>query len=43
MHLRPEVRQEDVKLAIRVMLRSFVQSQKHSLSKLIQNKFKEYL
>ena len=40
MHLRSEVKKEDVDLAIRVMLRSFVQTQKHSVSKIIQQKFK---
>jgi len=43
MHLRPEVKKEDVQAAIRVMLQSFIQTQKHSVSKLIQQKFKQFL
>jgi DNA replicative helicase MCM subunit Mcm2 (Cdc46/Mcm family) len=43
MHLRSEVKKEDVDVAIRVMLRSFVQTQKHSVAKLIEQKFRQYL
>jgi hypothetical protein len=42
MFLRSEVKKDDVQAAIRVMLDSFIQSQKHSVAKLIQAKFKNF-
>ena len=37
------MKREDVQVAIRVMLNSFVQTQKHSVAKLIQGKFKSFV
>lgn len=43
MHLREVVRDEDVDVAINVMLESFIQSQKFSVAKMIRSKFNNYL
>lgn len=42
MHLRSEVRREDVQAAIKVMLESFVQSQKYSVAKMVHARLKRY-
>lgn len=42
MHLRSEVKKEDVQAAIKVMLESFVQSQKYSVAKQVQARLKRY-
>jgi DNA replication licensing factor MCM2 len=43
MHLREHVRADDIDLAIKVMLESFLQSQKFSISKNLRKKFNQYL
>lgn len=43
MHLREYVSEDDVDLAISVMLQSFIQSQKFSVSRIIQKKFMHYM
>ncbi|EAR88972.2 MCM2/3/5 family protein (macronuclear) [Tetrahymena thermophila SB210] len=43
MHLREVVRDEDIDVAINVMLESFIQSQKYSVAKTIRDNFKVYL
>lgn len=43
MHLREHVRADDIDLAIKVMLESFLQSQKYSISKNLRKKFSQYL
>jgi len=43
MHLREHVRADDIDLAIKVMLESFLQSQKYSISKNLRKKFNQYL
>ena len=43
MQLRDYVRDDDVDLAIDVMLRSFIQSQKYSVSRSLTKKFSKYL
>ena len=43
MYLRSEVKREDAQVAIKVMMNSFIQTQKHSVAKLIQNKFRVFL
>lgn len=43
MYLREDVRDDDVDVAINVMLSSFVQSQKFSIANKIEQKFKKYL
>jgi DNA replication licensing factor MCM2 len=43
MHLREYVNDDDVDLAISVMLQSFIQSQKFSVSRMIQKKFMHYI
>lgn len=43
MHLRHEVRSEDIDLAISVLLESFIQSQKVSIGKVIKKKFSSYI
>ena len=43
MHLREYVRDDDVDLAISVMLESFIQSQKHAVARMIQRKFIHYM
>jgi len=43
MHLREHVRHDDIDLAIKVMLESFLQSQKFSISKNLRKKFNQYL
>lgn len=43
MHLRDHVRSDDIDLAIKVMLESFLQSQKYSISKNLRKKFSQYL
>ncbi|EGR31577.1 mcm2-3-5 family protein, putative [Ichthyophthirius multifiliis] len=43
MHLREIVIDEDVDVAINVMLESFIQSQKYSVARMIRSKFSSYL
>lgn len=43
MHLRDHVREEDVNLAIRMMLESFVDTQKYSVMKSMRQTFQKYL
>jgi DNA replication licensing factor MCM2 len=43
MHLRDNVRDDDVDVAISVLLESFIQTQKVSVAKLIRKKFSTYL
>lgn len=43
MHLRNTVTDYDVSVAIRVMLESFLQSQKYSVAKTLRRKFMSYL
>jgi DNA replication licensing factor MCM2 len=43
MHLRDYVRQDDIDVAIKVMLESFLQSQKFSISRSLRRKFAHYL
>jgi len=43
MHLRNEVRNDDVDLAISVLLESFIQSQKISVGRVIRKKFNAYI
>jgi DNA replication licensing factor MCM2 len=43
MHLRDYVRDDDVDLAIKITLQSFLQAQKISVRRALQSKFKQYL
>lgn len=43
MHLREIVRDDDIDMAISVMLESFIQSQKFSIAKNVRRKFSNYL
>lgn len=43
MHLREQVRADDIDMAIKLMLDSFLQSQKSSISKNLKSKFSYYL
>lgn len=43
MHLRSEVRNDDIDLAISVLLESFIQSQKISVGRVIRKKFNAYI
>jgi len=43
MHLRDEVRDEDVNMAIRVALESFITSQKYSVARALQKRFHKYV
>lgn len=43
MHLRDHVRDDDVNVAIRVMLESFISAQKHAIMKPMRRKFRRYL
>ena len=43
MHLRDHVRRDDVDLAIKVVLESFIQAQKVSVRKTLQKSFKKYV
>lgn len=43
MHLREIVRNEDVDVAISVMMNSFIQSQKQTIARSIQKNFVHYL
>lgn len=43
MHLRDHVRADDIDLAIRVMLESFIQSQKHSVMSHLKKAFSRYI
>ncbi|KAJ8672495.1 hypothetical protein QAD02_003754 [Eretmocerus hayati] len=43
MHLRENVREEDINLAIRMELESFVDTQKYSIMKTMRNSFQKYL
>ncbi|KAM0987900.1 hypothetical protein ACFX13_012146 [Malus domestica] len=43
MHLRQHVIQEDVDMAIRVLLDSFISTQKFGVQKALQKKFREYM
>ncbi len=43
MNLRDHVRADDIDLAIKIMLESFLQSQKYSISKSLRKKFNSYL
>jgi len=43
MHLRTEVRNDDVDLAISVLLESFIQSQKVSVGRVIKKKFSSFI
>jgi hypothetical protein len=40
MHLRAETDEEDARVAIRVMLESFIETQKHSTAETLKKKFK---
>jgi DNA replication licensing factor MCM2 len=42
-YLRSEVWKEDIEVGIRCILDSFIQTQKHSVSKSIRKKFSSYL
>ncbi|XP_069685612.1 DNA replication licensing factor Mcm2 [Periplaneta americana] len=43
MHLRDYVQEDDVNMAIRMMLESFVETQKYSVMKSMRNSFQKYL
>ena len=43
MHLRDRVRDDDVDLAIRVMLESFINAQKHSIMRSLRRQFAHYV
>ena len=43
MHLREHVRQDDVDMAIKVMLESFLQAQKASVRTQLQRSFRKYI
>jgi len=43
MHLREYVRDDDVDLAISVMLESFIQSQKYSVARIVRKKFMHFI
>uniref|UniRef100_A0A1B6CC10 DNA replication licensing factor MCM2 n=1 Tax=Clastoptera arizonana TaxID=38151 RepID=A0A1B6CC10_9HEMI len=43
MHLRDYVQEDDVNMAIRMMLESFVETQKYSIMKTMRNTFQKYL
>ncbi|KPJ18533.1 DNA replication licensing factor Mcm2 [Papilio machaon] len=43
MHLRPQVNEEDVNMAIRTMLESFVDTQKYSVMRAMRQTFQKYL
>uniref|UniRef100_A0A1B6ESV9 DNA replication licensing factor MCM2 n=2 Tax=Proconiini TaxID=565685 RepID=A0A1B6ESV9_9HEMI len=43
MHLRDYVQEDDVNMAIRMMLESFVETQKYSVMKTMKNTFQKYL
>lgn len=43
MHLRDYVNNDDVDVAISVMLQSFIQSQKYSVARIITKKFSHYI
>jgi DNA replication licensing factor MCM2 len=43
MHLREYVRSDDIDIAIKIMMESFLQSQKFSISKNLRRKFVHYL
>jgi len=43
MHLRNEVRNDDIDLAISILLESFIQSQKISVGRIIRKKFSSYI
>ena len=43
MHLRDHVREDDVDLAIKVMIKSFVQAQKVSVRKVLERSFRKYV
>lgn len=43
MHLREYVRDDDLDMAIRVMIESFIDSQKYSVQRTLQRKFRKYL
>ncbi len=43
LHLRDYVRTDDVDMAIRIMLTSFIQTQKKSVQQMLERHFKQYL
>lgn len=43
MHLRGSVQEDDMNMAVRMMLESFVETQKYSVMKTMRNVFKKYL
>lgn len=43
MHLRTEVTKQDVEEARRVMLKSFIKTQRFSVQQILYRKFKKYL
>ena len=43
MHLREHVREDDINMAIRVMLESFIQVQKYSIRNTLQDRFKSFV
>jgi DNA replication licensing factor MCM2 len=43
MHLRNNVNDFDISVAIKVMLESFLQSQKYSVARQLRRKFSDYL
>lgn len=43
MHLRDHVREEDINLAIKVMLNSFIATQKFSVARSMARHFRKYL
>lgn len=43
MHLRQETIREDAEVAIRTMLKSFIETQKHGTAKKIEKELKFYL
>lgn len=43
MHLRSEVRNDDIDMAISILLESFIQSQKISVGRIIRKKFSSYI
>jgi hypothetical protein len=43
MHLRQETNREDAEIAIRTMMKSFVETQKHGTAKKLEKEYKFYL
>ena len=43
MHLREQVREDDVNVAIRVLLETFISAQKLNVAKTMRNSFHKYI